>query len=134
MFDVLGIDHVVLRVRNMESMLRFYTEALGCPLERKLDEYGLYQLRAGRSLIDLVDVNGALGKIGGPAPSGTGLNMDHVCLRVEPFDESDIRQHLASHGIACGKVENRYGAEGNGPAIYINDPEGNTVELKGPGL
>lgn len=133
MFDVLGIDHIVLRVRDMESMLKFYTGVLGCPLEREVADFGLFQLRAGRSLIDLVDVAGPLGKAGGPPPSGSGLNMDHFCLRIEPFNEDDIRQQLELHGVACGQVEYRYGADGEGPAFYISDPEGNTVELKGSG-
>lgn len=133
MFEVLGIDHVVLRVSDMERALRFYVDVLGCPLEREVTEFGLFQLRAGRSLIDLVDVAGPLGKSGGPPPSGSGANMDHFCIRIEPFNENEIRQHLEFHGIDCGKIEYRYGADGDGPAIYIKDPEGNTVELKGSG-
>ena len=53
-------------------------------------------------------------------------------LRVEPFDEAAIRAELAHHGVAAGAVELRYGAEGEGPSIYLADPEGNVVELKGP--
>lgn len=131
MFDILGIDHVVLRVRDVQNMLKFYTEVLGCPLEREVTSVGLFQLRAGRSLIDLIDVAGPIGKAGGPPPSGSGLNLDHFCMRIEPFDENDIRQQLERHGVDCGPVERRYGADGEGPSIYLNDPEGNTVELKG---
>ena len=60
--------------------------------------------------------------------------MDHFALRIEPFDEAAIRAHLASHGIEAGKVATRYGAEGDGPSLYIDDPDGNTVEIKGPAL
>jgi hypothetical protein len=58
--------------------------------------------------------------------------MDHLCLRVEPFDQEEIVSHLKGHGVAIGEIRNRYGAEGNGVSIYLTDPEGNMVELKGP--
>ena len=132
MIHLREIDHLVLRVVDLDRMLRFYCDALGCTVERRQDEIGLVQLRAGRSLIDLVPVSGKLGQMGGAAPGTQGRNMDHFCLRVEPFAEADIRQHLAAHGVAAGSVESRYGAEGEGPSIYLSDPEGNVVELKGP--
>ncbi len=130
------IDHVVLRVRDLEAMLAFYTGVLGCPVERRLDALGLVQLRAGRSLIDLVPASSPLGVSGGPPPTagGDGRNVDHICLRLDPFDDDAIRAQLAEHGIECGETAIRYGAEGNGPSIYLTDPEGNTVELKGPPL
>jgi len=132
MIRIREIDHLVLRVVNLEQMLRFYCEVLGCAIERRLDERGLVQLRAGRSLIDLVPVNGELGQIGGAPPGKEARNLDHFCLRVEPFDEAEIRNHLETNGIEAGSVESRYGAEGEGPSIYLTDPEGNVVELKGP--
>ncbi len=131
-FTVQGIDHVVLRVVDVEGMIRFYQDVLGCAVERRKDELGLIQLRAGRSLIDLVDVNGELGQKGGAAPGAEARNMDHLCLRIDPFDEAHIRAHLRAHGVEAGELATRYGAEGTGPSLYIEDPEGNTVELKGP--
>ena len=130
MVPVIGLDHVVLRVRDLDAMLAFYRDTLGCPVERELD-IGLVQLRAGASLIDLVPVDSELGRKGGGPPGGP-RNMDHFCLQVEPFDEEDIRRVLASRGYEAGPVEARYGALGDGPSIYVEDPEGNTVELKGP--
>ncbi|MDH3315824.1 MAG: VOC family protein [Gammaproteobacteria bacterium] len=126
------IDHVVLRVSDVPRAIHFYCDVIGCVEERRRDDLGLIQLRAGRSLIDLVDVNGEIGKKGGPAPGRKGHNMDHLCVRVDPFDEPAIRKHLKDHGIKAGPTETRYGAEGNGPSIYLQDPDGNTVELKGP--
>jgi catechol 2,3-dioxygenase-like lactoylglutathione lyase family enzyme len=126
------IDHLVLRVRDLDRMLRFYSDVLGCAVERRQDDIGLVQLRAGRSLIDLVPVSGQLGRGGGRAPDAEGRNLDHFCFRVEPFDEREIRSRLASAGISAGPVESRYGAEGEGPSIYLADPEGNIIELKGP--
>ncbi len=131
-FQVLGLDHVVLRVRDIERALAFYRDVLGCTLERSLEDIGLYQLRAGRSLIDLVPVESELGRMGGAPPSSDGRNVDHIALRVEPFDPEALRTHLQAHGITMGEVARRYGAEGQGPSIYIEDPDGNTIELKGP--
>jgi len=131
-FTVQGIDHVVLRVVDVEGVIRFYQDVLGCAVERRKDDLGLIQLRAGRSLIDLVDVNGELGQKGGAAPGAEARNMDHFCLRIDPFDEAQIRAHLRAHGVEAGDLATRYGAEGDGPSLYIQDPEGNTVELKGP--
>jgi catechol 2,3-dioxygenase-like lactoylglutathione lyase family enzyme len=131
-FRLVGLDHVVIRVRDVERLRRFYCGALGCQVERVQVELGLTQLRAGRSLIDLVDVAGALGRAGGAPPGAEGRNMDHLCLSIEPFDAAAIRAHLSRHGVAAGKPASRYGAEGEGPSIYLTDPEGNRVELKGP--
>ncbi|HMN74652.1 MAG TPA: VOC family protein [Burkholderiaceae bacterium] len=128
------IDHLVLRVVDLDAMLRFYCDALGCAVERRKDDIGLVQLRAGRSLIDLVPVEGPLGRAGGAAPAGEGRNLDHFCLRIEPFDEPAIRAELTRRGIEVGELATRNGAEGEGPSIYIRDPEGNTVELKGPAV
>ena len=130
MVPVIGLDHVVLRVRDLDAMLDFYRDTLGCPVERELD-IGLVQLRAGSSLIDLVPADSELGRLGGGPPEGP-RNMDHFCLQVEPFDELAIRETLADRGYRAGPTEPRYGARGDGPSIYVDDPEGNTVELKGP--
>jgi catechol 2,3-dioxygenase-like lactoylglutathione lyase family enzyme len=132
MIEIRELDHVVLRVTDLEAELHFYSEVLGCPVERRLDDMGLVQLRAGRSLLDLVPVDGQLGRAGGGPPDARARNMDHFCFRVEPFDEASIRAELAAAGVEAGAVQSRYGAEGEGPSIYVTDPEGNTVELKGP--
>jgi glyoxylase I family protein len=132
MIRIREIDHVVLRVADADAMLGFYCGVLGCTIERRRDDLGLVQLRAGHSMIDLVPVDGPLGRIGGAAPGNGGRNLDHFCLRVDPFDESAIRRQLNAAGIVAGETVARYGAEGDGPSIYVIDPEGNTVELKGP--
>ncbi len=132
MIRIRDIDHVVLRVADLPAMLDFYCGVLGCRVERRQDELGLVQLRAGRSLIDLVTVTGRLGVAGGAAPGRTGRNMDHLCVRLEAFDAAAIVEFLAAHGVAAGELASRYGAEGEGPSFYVSDPEGNTVELKGP--
>jgi glyoxylase I family protein len=120
-----------LRVIDSDAMQRFYCDVLGCHEERRQDEIGLVQLRAGRSLVDLVAVDGKLGRHGGAAPGAQGHNMDHLCLRVEDYDEAAILAHLKSHGVRIGELGSRYGAQGEGPSIYLYDPQGNMVELKG---
>jgi glyoxylase I family protein len=131
-FRLQRIDHVVLRVRDGAAMQAFYCEVLGCRVERLQDGIGLVQLRAGASLIDLVTVDGKLGRMGGAAPGPEGRNMDHLCLRVEPFDRDAVVAHLQAHDVRLGEFGSRYGAEGEGPSQYLFDPEDNLVELKGP--
>jgi len=131
--EIRGIDHVVLRVRDIARSLRFYGELLGCREERRIEALGLVQLRAGAALIDLVDVAGPLGKAGGSPPGEEARNLDHLALQLAVFDEAAIRARLAAAGVEAGEVGDRYGAEGMGPSLYIRDPDGNVVELKGPG-
>ena len=131
-FGIRQIDHLVLRVRDLPAMVGFYVGVLGCREERRQDEIGLVQLRAGASLIDLVPVDGKLGRMGGAAPGSEGHNLDHLCLRVDPFDREAIVAHLQAHGVRVAEFGSRYGAEGEGPSQYLFDPEGNMVELKGP--
>ena len=132
MIVIRDIDHLVLRVVDLQPMIDFYCNVLGCSVARRRDDIGLIQLRAGRSMLDLVPVAGELGRMGGAAPGHEGRNLDHLCFRLETFDEPGIRQHLEAAGIATSPAASRYGAEGEGPSIYVADPEGNTIELKGP--
>ncbi|MDP9931886.1 catechol 2,3-dioxygenase-like lactoylglutathione lyase family enzyme [Variovorax paradoxus] len=132
-FSVLRIDHIVLRVKDVERAIAFYRDVLGCEIEKRRDDLGLVHLRAGSSLIDLVTHEGPLGRQGGALAGKEGRNVDHFCLRIQPFDEAAIRALMAQHGVPVhGEVQNNFGAEGNGPSIYIADPDGNGVELKGP--
>jgi len=125
------IDHVVLRAKDLDRLVLFYSEVLGCRLERGPGEIGLAQMRAGHSLIDIVDVNGPLGRKAGRAPDREAPNMDHLCLQVRPWDPEAIQDHLREHGVDAGEIASRYGALGQGPSLYIKNPEGNSVELKG---
>lgn len=132
MIRLAAIDHVVFRVADMASMIAFYENVLGAVEERRLDDLGLVQLRAGSALVDLVDSAAPLGREGGLPPGAGGHNVDHVCFRVAPWDEPAILAHLAAHGVDDCEVGRRYGADGFGPSIYLKDPEGNKIELKGP--
>jgi catechol 2,3-dioxygenase-like lactoylglutathione lyase family enzyme len=131
MINISAIDHVVFRVVDLETAASFYIDVLGARWEKKQEQIGLYQLRVGTALIDLVPVDGKLGAMGGAAPGKEGRNVDHVCFRVFPWDGEAILGHLRQHGIAA-EIVSRYGAEGTGPSIYVTDPEGNNLELKGP--
>ena len=131
-FRVQHLDHIVLRVEDMARSVDFYTRVLGCPITKRNEQLGMIHLAAGRSLIDLVDIHGPLGAMGGGAPGKERRNVDHFCLRVEPFDEQAILAHLQVSGVVAEKAVTRYGAEGVGPSIYCFDPDGNQVELKGP--
>lgn len=122
----------MLRVRDLDRMTWFYCEVLGCRVERVQAELGLTQIRAGRALIDLVTVEGRLGRMGGAAPGKEARNLDHFCLTVDGYDETVFLAYLTARGIAIGEAGSRYGAEGEGPSLYVSDPEGNIVELKGP--
>ena len=132
-FEIQRIDHLVLRVRDLARSVRFYGEVLGCQVERRREHLGLVHLRAGASMIDLVGVDGTLGARGGAPAGREGRNVDHLCLRIAPFDESALVAHLARFGIApAGPAELNFGAEGDGLSLYFTDPDGNTIELKGP--
>lgn len=131
MIQIREIDHLVLRVQDLPRMLAFYCDVVGCSVEKRRDDLGLVHLRAGRSLIDFVTVTGKLGQMGGAPPGVEGRNLDHFCLRVEPFDADDLRAHLLSHGVTTTEVSSNFGAAGNGPSFYFKDPEGNTIEFKG---
>ena len=132
MLRIREIDHLVLRVSDIERMRRFYCDVLGAEHVAWRPEFGMSHLRVGRSMVDLITFDGPLGRHGGAAPAREGRNVDHFCFRVEPFDQEAIVAHLKKHGVEPGEIRPRYGAEGNGVSIYLTDPEGNTVELKGP--
>ena len=132
-FHVERIDHLVFRVRNLERSVAFYRSVLGCEVVRHRPDLGLVHLRAGASMIDLVSIDGKLGRLGGAAPAADARNVDHLCLRIEPFDEAEIVEHFRSHGAAPrGPASINFGAEGDGLSLYLEDPDGNVVELKGP--
>lgn len=124
-FSLKGLDHLVLRSPDPDGLISFYVDVLGAVLEREIPQYRITQLRAGHSLIDIVGVETSLG-------GAEDRNVDHFCLRIDPWDEEALARYLTACNLAVEESGIRYGAEGNGPSIYIKDPEGNVVELKGP--
>ena len=120
---VAEIDHVVLRCRDQNRAYDFYTRILGLSEERRIAQIGLIQLRAGRSMIDLVPATGARVE--------TALNVDHICIGIEARDLNEVAAYLRGQAVeVMGEPAMRYGAHGSGLSIYLRDPEGNTVELK----
>jgi glyoxylase I family protein len=130
-FKLQRLDHVVLLVRDMDEARQFYEQVLGCTVDRVLPQYGMLQLRAGASLIDLVDIGSDEGEWARPEVGG-GRNMDHVCIATGPCEEQAMRAHLARHGVSIVEEGIRYGADGDGMSFYICDPSGNQIELKSP--
>ncbi|MBP5953778.1 VOC family protein [Pseudomonas iridis] len=131
-FSIQHIDHIVLRVADLQRSIDFYGQVFGADVVKRNEPLGLVHLRAGTSMIDLVDLAGDIGRQGGAAAGAEGRNVDHFCLRVEPFDEAALIEHLRAHGLSVEKAATRFGAEGNGLSLYCFDPDGNQVELKGP--
>ena len=158
-FDLKRLDHVVIRCQNYRAMFEFYTQVLGCTIDKPSDvnRFGgaLTHLRAGDAMIDLLSYDEtALTEEGRQAvmkmhgggegvPSDKSLNdiasfeagvstMDHLCIRASPFDEEKIIEFMNEMGVNVIDSGNRYGSEGVGPSLYVKDPEGNVVELKGP--
>ena len=131
-FSIQHIDHIVLRVADLQRSIDFYGQVFGADVVKRNEPLGLVHLRAGTSMIDLVDLAGDIGRQGGAAAGAEGRNVDHFCLRIEPFDEAALIEHLRAHGLSVEKAATRFGAEGNGLSLYCFDPDGNQVELKGP--
>ena len=132
-FSVRRIDHLVFRVLDLQRSVAFYEGVLGCEVTRRRDELGLIHIRVGASMVDLISIDGELGRVGGAGASVEGRNVDHLCLRVDPFIEESIVLHLKQHGITPhGPAATNFGAEGEGLSLYFDDPDGNTIELKGP--
>lgn len=129
--NITAIDHLVLRTAHADALTHFYCSVLGCTVERDMSEaLGLIQLRAGTALIDIVAVDSELGLVGGGPPTKKDNNLDHLCLRIEPFSEQAVIRYLNLHQIEHGVFTERYGAGGFARSIYIKDPDGNTVELR----
>jgi len=117
------IDHVVFRCRDQNKMLDFYTRLMGMVEERRIEQIGLIQLRAGHGMIDLVPSEGEVEE--------KSSNVDHVCLGIEATDMSAVARHLRECSVeVLGEPATRYGARGMGLSIYVRDPEGNVIELK----
>jgi catechol 2,3-dioxygenase-like lactoylglutathione lyase family enzyme len=134
-FSIQRIDHLVLRVSDLGRSEAFYKAVLNCEVVRRRDDLGLLHLRAGASMIDLISIDGRLGRLGGAGPVHQARNVDHFCLLIEPFVEESIVRHLTKHGItAHGPAGTNFGAEGDGLSLYFDDPDGNTIEVKGASL
>lgn len=130
-FALEGIDHILLLVQGMAPAVKFYTNVLGCTVEERLPEYGMLQLQAGHALIDLVDVAAPEAAWAVPPVAG-GRNLDHLCLALGRHDEAALRRHLARHRVEIIEEGTHAGSRGESLSLYVRDPSGNVIELKGP--
>jgi len=122
-----GIDHIVLRTSDPTRLVEFYTCVLGCSIEWERPDLGLVHLRAGKAQIDI------LGDHTGPSGDRVGEprhNLEHFCLSLIAFDERMIRAHLDKHQVIATPASQRFGAHGWATSFYIQDPDGNRIELK----
>lgn len=129
-FSLQTIDHVVIRAVNAAELVAFYVNAIGCKLAWDRPDLGLTHLEAGDAMVDIISIDGALGSKGVSPAEGPGRNVDHVCLRIAPFDYDALRVHFETFGIAIDPPQPRFGAQGRGLSIYLTDPEGNGIEFK----
>lgn len=132
MLTIAAMDHIVLNVRDMDTMLDFYTNVLGLKGERieafRQGQVPFPSVRiSADTLIDLFPVRSA--SEAAVAPQAENLN--HFCMVIEPTDMHQVIAHLKAHGVAVdeGPVS-RWGAHGNGTSIYFNDPEKNRIEIR----
>lgn len=121
MLAISGIDHIVLRTKNREKLVMFYCDILGCTVENIQDSIALTQLRAGRNLIDIVEVDQMVQR--------DNSNLEHFCLRLENFDYSSLQHYFLKHNIKLHRYGKRYGSQGMGYSFYICDCDGNEIEL-----
>lgn len=133
MFKIKRLDHLVIRTQNIKEMISFYCFVLGYKMQRdNLKESGLIELNAGESMIDLFDIsNSNLNNDKKLECDKDIKNLDHFCILLDEFDETEIKVHLKSFGVDFGDIEMNYGSSGYGPSLYIFDPDGNKIELKG---
>lgn len=129
-FKLLGIDHVVLRAVDAPRLVDFYVKALGCTMQWERPELGLYHLTAGTALLDIISMDGPLGMSGVAAPATLGRNVDHICFQVDAIDSEALGHHLRKFGLELEEPKTRFGAQGFGLSVYLQDPEGNGIELK----
>lgn len=130
-FSLVGLDHVVFLVDNMDRALDFYHNVLGSQPGYSYPALGMEQVWCGSALIVLWDIThpGAAGAV--PPVSG-GRNVDHVCIATSPCTPDAMRAHLAAHGVVIEREAQHGGARGIGTSFYIHDPFGNKLEIKGP--
>lgn len=124
LFTPLGLDHVVLLVRDQAVSQIFYTAVLGCTVDAVNEKAQIIHLRFGEQQIDLVPGNG-------PGDESAKQGIDHLCLSIDCADLPGLANGLRALGVAVeGDVVTRLGAYGVGPSLYLRDPDGYKVELK----
>jgi len=125
--NVTGFDHIVLRCADVEVALAFYGDELGLEPER-VDEWRRGEVLFPSVRIDattLIDLFAAPRDDQNPAPGAQG-NVDHFCLVIEPTD----LDALAARFPGAVRADGLFGARGFASSVYLQDPDGNTIELR----
>lgn len=132
MVKIRAIDHLVLRAIETERMLDFYHPVLGCEAIRADADQCLTEFGAGDGLIGLVPASARPVSGEGDAGAAARTRLEHFCLTLANWNETGLRQCLHALGVDTRDVGVRPGTREAVPSLYLNDPDGNTVELKGP--
>lgn len=130
-FSLVGLDHVVFLVDDMPKALKFYSDVLGCQPGYSYPALGMEQVWCGNSLIVLWDTTHP-GAASAVPPVAGGRNVDHVCINLSPVDQHALVAHLNAHQVKIDRIAFHGGARGMGNSVYVFDPFGNKLELKGP--
>ena len=119
-----ALDHIALRVQNVEAALSFYAGLLGLPTERvelwRDNQVPFPSVRLNRdTLIDLMEGVSA------------GSDLDHYCLVIEATDMVALKARFEAVGVVVQEgPATRWGAHGEGTSLYVLDPDGHVVELR----
>ncbi|CUV05968.1 MAG: VOC family virulence protein [SAR202 cluster bacterium] len=124
------MDHIVLRNKDVEVSLKFYTEVLGLQAER-IDEWRAGEVRFPSARINADTIIDFFGTDQEPIGKEGDKNQDHYCMVIEPTDMEELKSKFEAMGVEIqagpGK---RWGSHGDGISLYIYDPDDNVVELR----
>ncbi len=124
------MDHIVLRVRDVETSLRFYTQVLGMPAER-VEQWRAGEIRFPSARLNADTIIDFFGSDQEPLGRDGAKNQDHYCMVIEPTDMEELKAKFEGIGvdIQAGPGK-RWGSHGDGISLYIYDPDDNVVELR----
>jgi catechol 2,3-dioxygenase-like lactoylglutathione lyase family enzyme len=124
------LDHIVLRVRDVETSLRFYTQVLGLPAER-VEQWRAGEIRFPSARLNADTIIDFFGSDQKPIGREGAKNQDHFCMVIEPTDMEELKAKFEGIGvdIQAGPGK-RWGSHGDGISLYIYDPDDNVVELR----